>query len=330
MTRHLVSLLFGLCLVLGAGHASADTTLRVATLAPKNSAWGKVFNVWAKALDKKTEGKLKLDIYYNAVQGMEDAMVGKMKTGQLDGAALTSVGLSRIHKDVLVLSLPGVLDTWALLDKARAALQTDLEKGFADKGFQVIGWGDVGLLRQMSKGFGVRRPGDLKGKHPVVWRDEPIGPTIYASIGGVVPVPLGPPEVLPALRSGKVNIVAAPSLAAEQLQWTPYLDHVNSNVIVCAIGGTVFRKKVLDDMPADMKQIFFDLQARMAKTNGNRVRKLDDESYARISKKMTLVNLTDADRKEWEKVLRQAVDRLAQGTFDRGLIDRVLKLSGKS
>ena len=329
MIRRLVSLLFGVSLLLGVGHASADNTLRVATLAPKNSAWGKVFNVWSKALDKKTDGKLKLEIYYNAVQGMEDAMVGKMKTGQLDGAALTSVGLSRIHKDVLVLQLPGIIDTWDLLDKVRGALKGDLEKGFAAQGFQLLGWGDVGLLRQMSKGFAVRRPGDMKGKNPVVWRNEPIGPTVYATIGGVVPVPLGPPEVLPALRAGKVNVVSAPALAAEQLQWTPYLDHVSSNVAVCAIGGTVFRKKALDDLPADVKQVFFDLQARMDKGNSHRVRKMDDESYARISKKMELVTLTDADKKEWEKVLRQVVDRLAQGTFDRALIDRVVKLSGK-
>jgi hypothetical protein len=68
----------------------------------------------------------------------------------------------------------------------------------------------------------------------------------------------------------------------------------------------------------------------MGKTNANRVRKLDNESYARISKKMTLVTLSEADRKDWEKVLRQAVDRLGQGTFDRGLINRVLKITGRS
>jgi TRAP-type C4-dicarboxylate transport system substrate-binding protein len=330
MTRRLVSLLLGLTFVFATAHASAATTLRIATLAPKNSAWGKVFKVWATAVEKKTNGNLKLDIYYNAVQGNEDSMVGKMKTGQLDGAALTSVGLSRIHRDVLVLQLPGVVDSWSTLDRVRAALQADIEKGFTAQGFKVLGWGDVGLVRQMSKGFAVRRPNDMKGKHPVVWRNEPMGPTVYATIGGVVPVPLSPPEILPALRSGKVDVLNAPALAAEQLQWTPYLDHVSSNVTVCAVGGTVMRRKVLDEMPADVRQVFFDLQERMGKTNANRVRKLDNESYARISKKMTLVTLSEADRKEWEKVLRQAVDRLGQGTFDRGLINRVLKITGRS
>ena len=309
--------------------AAARTKLRIATVAPKNSAWGKVFKVWAKAVDQKSDGKLRLDVYYNAVQGMDDAMVGKMRTGQLDGAALTSVGLSRIYKDVLVLQIPGVVDTWPLLDKVRGELKGDLEKSFEKEGFKITSWGDIGLIRQMTKGFALRRPSDMKGKHPLVWREEPMGPVIYSVIGGVTPVPLGPPEVLPALRSGKINVISAPALAAEQLQWTPYLDHISSRVSVCAIGGTVFRKKSLDDLPADARAVFLDVQSKMNKMAANRIRKLDDEAYARISKKMTIVDMPRSEEAEWEKVLRESVTRLRQGTLDRALIDRVLKLTGK-
>jgi len=330
MTRFATVMLAALGLVvLNPSEALAQTKLRVATLAPKNSAWGKVFKVWAKAMDQKSGGKLQLDIYYNAVQGNEDSMVGKMKTGQLDGAALTSVGLSRIYKDVLVLQLPGVVDTWAMLDKVRGDLAPDLEKSFDAEGFKVVGWGDVGLVHQMSKGFAVRKPSDMKGKHPIVWRNEPMGPTVYSVIGGVVPVPMSPTEVLPGLRSGKVDVINAPALAAEQLQWTPYLDHVGSNVTVCAVGGTVFRKKALEDLPADLKAVFSDIQAKMGKSNSLRVRKLDEEAYKRISSKMKLVDLTPAERSEWEKVLRESVKRLGQGTFNKALIDRVLKIAGK-
>jgi TRAP-type transport system periplasmic protein len=318
------------CSLFAPAEAAAQSKLRVATIAPKNSAWGKVFKVWAKAIDQKTEGKLQLDIYYNAVQGMDEAMVGKMKTGQLDGAALTSVGLSRIYKDVLVLQIPGVVDTWPLLDKVRGELKGDLEKSFEKEGFKIMSWGDVGLVRQMSKGFALRLPKDMKGKAPLVWRDEPMGPVVYSVIGGVTPVPLGPPEVLPALRAGKINVISAPALAAEQLQWTPYLDHISSRVSVCAVGGTVFRKKALDDLPADVRAVFFDVQSKMDKTTTSRIRKLDEEAYARISKKMTIVDMPAGEQAEWEKVLRESVKRLRQGTLDKVLIDRVLKITGKS
>ncbi|MBK7580192.1 MAG: TRAP transporter substrate-binding protein DctP [Myxococcales bacterium] len=303
--------------------------LRVATLAPKNSAWGKVFKVWQKALSQKSGGKLDLEVFYNASQGNEDTMVSKMKTGSLDGAALTSVGMSRITKDVLVLQLPGVVDSWALLDKVRADLAPDLEKRFEKAGYQVVGWGDLGLARQWTRGFTLKRPSDLKGRHPLVWRNEPIGPAIYTSISGVVPTPLSPPEVLPALRSGKIDALSAPALAAEALQWTPLLDHVSSRASVCAVGGTVFRKKALDDLPKDLQVIFWALQKRAAEVNKDRVRKLDAAAYTRISKKMTVVDLSPEDREEWRKLIVPAVKQLSKGTFSSELVERVLKLTGK-
>jgi TRAP-type transport system periplasmic protein len=330
MLRLLLGIAVACVCLLGAADASAAHTLRVGTLAPKNSAWGKVFSVWQKAIHQKTNGELELKVFYNAVQGNEDSMVGKMKTGQLDGAALTSVGLSRIERDVLVLQLPGVVDSWSALDKVRGAVGGDLEARFVKKGFLILGWGDVGLVRQMTKGFALRRPSDLRGHRPIVWRNEPIGPTIYGGISGVVPVPLGPVEVLPALRAGKVDVVNAPALAAEQLQWTPFLDHVSDTTSVCAIGATVFRKSSLDALPADSRQIFDELQKKLAHSTKDRVRKLDAQAYERIKKKMTVVTLSEADRAEWKKVLIPAVKKLANGTFSKELVKRVLEVTGKS
>ena len=319
-----------LALLSPAARAGDTHKLRVATLAPKNSTWGKVFKVWEKAIKQKSGGKLTLEVFYNASQGGEDTMVSKMKTGAIDGAALTSVGLSRIHKDVLVLQLPGVVDSWELLDKVRADLGPDIEQAFDKEGYRIVGWGDLGLIRQMTKGFVLKRPSDLKGHHPLVWRNEPIGPKIYAGIGGVVPTPLSPMEVLPALRSGKVDVVNAPSLAAEQLQWTPLLDHISSTSSVCAVGGTVFRKQSLERLPKDLQEIFWDLQKRAAEVNKNRVRKLDAQAYTRLSKKLDVVDLSEADRAEWKKIIVPAIKQLGQGTFSSEMIERVLKLTGKS
>ncbi|MBX3184010.1 MAG: TRAP transporter substrate-binding protein DctP [Polyangiaceae bacterium] len=325
----LLAACFGLWLLLVVSPAEAATTLRVATLAPKGSAWGKYLSKLERQVARRTEGELELKIYYNGVQGDEAGMVSKLRSGQLDIAALTSVGLSRIHRDVMVLQLPGVLDSWPLLDKARRALASDLEAGFADAGFQVLGWGDLGRVRQMSKGFAVRKPTDLKGKRPAVWRNEPMAPVVYGLISGVTPTPVAPMEVLPALRAGNINVLSAPPLAAEQLQWAPQLDHIGADSTVCAIGASVMRKSALDGVGEDTRKTFMKLQARYGKQSAKQIRKLDDAAFARMKRKMTVVSLTEAERAEWEAVLREAVKRLSEGTFPKPLVERVVKLSGK-
>ena len=67
--------------------AGAVEVIKVGTLAPKASPWGKVFTVWEKAVKEKSGGKLELQFFYNGQQGDEGAMVGKMKAGQLDSGS---------------------------------------------------------------------------------------------------------------------------------------------------------------------------------------------------------------------------------------------------
>lgn len=314
--------------VFAANDADAKVKIRFSTLAPKNSSWGKVFAVWEKAVVKKTNGEIELDVYYNGVQGMEDSMVGKMRTGQLDGAALTTLGLSKINKNIMAMTLPWVINSWAKLDKVRPVVAPRFEKEFEADGFRVLGWGDVGLVYGFTKGFAVKRPENVRGHRPLVWRNEPVGPIVYSLIGQITPVPLSVTEVLPALRAGTIDMISAPALAAEQLQWTPHLDHVTSDPVVTATGATVFRKQAIEDMPADLRDVFLKMQKRVGESQNQRIRKLDKEAYDRMKKRMTVVTVTGDDRKAWEVVARKSLKRLSQGVFPKALMRQVADLAG--
>lgn len=306
--------------------ALAETELRIATLIPKSSYWGRLFEAWDQALQKKTNGAAKLRVYYNGVQGQETGMVSKLKSGQLDGAAITSIGLSLISKDVLVMQLPGLVDTWAKADRVRAALEPDIQKEFARKGFRLLHLGEGGLVHQMSRGFAVRRPTDIRGHRPLVIRNEPVAPAFYSIVGGVVPVPMAIMEILPALRAKTVDVIAAPCLAAEQLQWAPQLDHIAERVTVVGFGGTVFRESALEALPAEIRSLLLTLHARIQEHSSARLRRQDEEAYQRLIKKMTLVRHTPAERKEWDVVLDKTLTRLSHGTLSRELMEKVAKL----
>jgi TRAP-type C4-dicarboxylate transport system substrate-binding protein len=130
---------------------AAGETIKVGTLFPKSSPWGKVCETWIKAVNEKSGGKLELQFFYNGQQGDEAAMVGKIKSGQLDGAALTGAGLGKVYLPILALQMP-LFKSWARLDKARAAMASDLEKGAAAAGFFLAGtWGSADRSRRASR-----------------------------------------------------------------------------------------------------------------------------------------------------------------------------------
>jgi len=312
-----------------ATNAHAAHTIRFATIAPRTSTWGKVLDAWERVVETKTEGQIALNIYYNGVQGDERTVVSKMKTGELDGAALSAIGLSHVFRDVLVLQMPGITNSWPLADLVRGMLHEPIEQGFRAEGFELLSWGDIGLVYQFSKGVEVRSPNDLRGKRPMVFRNEPMAPLFFSLIGQIVPVPLDVAEVLPALQAGTVNVLGAPSLAAEQLQWVPYLDHINDQAIVAAIGASLMKTERLEAIPADTRALFRDMQRRAAKVQTDRIRQLDMEARDRLMKRMTIVRPSDDDKIEWYRVFLKAVKRLRNGVFSKPLIDQVLSITGK-
>ena len=309
--------------------ASAAEIIKIGTLAPQQSPWGKVFQVWQEAVKTKTKGALELQFFYNGQQGDEGAMVGKMKAGQLDAAAVTAVGLSKIHKPILALQLPGVHRTWEALDKARDAMKGDFEKGAESAGFTILGWGDVGQAHLMSVGAGieVKKPSDLVGKKPYMWRDDVIAPVLYQVVGAT-PVPLNVPEVLPNLNTGAINVITAPALAAEQLQWAPKITNIHDEVAGCAIGALVISGKRLNSLSAELKAALVDTGAKAGAALTKTIRSEDAAAFGRIKGKAKVVTLSKDELAEWDKTFKEVRKRLGQGTFDPKLIATLEKMAG--
>ncbi|NRA32554.1 MAG: TRAP transporter substrate-binding protein DctP [Polyangiaceae bacterium] len=308
--------------------ASAKTTLRIATLVPKASSWGKVLKVWAKATKKISKGDLELKVYYNAVQGGEKTMVAKLRTNQLDGAELSLLGLSMIDKNVRLLASGGFIKDWATMDRVRNALTPQYKAEFKKQGYALLSWTDAGIVYPFSTGVEPRRPKDLIGKKVAVFRGAPEGNLFFEAIGGAGVVPVTPFEVLPQLRSGNLNYVTVPAMAAEQLQWTPYLDNVVLNPMACGFGGTMMRQAPLDELPADLRSRFLKLQDGLQKYKITRNRAEDDASLARVTKKLKVIKLTPAELASWKKVGQKVRQRMSQGLFSKTEMQRVARLAG--
>jgi TRAP-type transport system periplasmic protein len=293
-----------------AGVAEAKSTVKLATLAPKRSPWGKVFTAWADAVQKRTNGEVEVVWLWNGVAGPEENVVGKIKSGQITGAAVTAVGLSTIHKPIVALQMPGAFETWAQLDKARDALKAQFDKAMNEQGFYVSGWGDVGVARTMSRGFAVVTPNDVKGKSPANIREDIIGPKVYEVIGGVTAKPGSVTEFLPMLNSGAIDIMTTPSLAAEQLQWSSRLDHINTGVVGFGVGASVLSEKELAKLGPEHRKVMEETGDIATKALTGRIRAADDEAFARLKKKMKVHEQTAAERAEWMSVYKKACQRV--------------------
>lgn len=300
-------------------------TLKFGTLAPPESPWGKVFKVWARAVHDRTNGSVQIQFYWNGQQGDEAGMVGKVLTSQLDGAAITANGLGAIYKQSLVFQLPGLFSSWAKLDAARTAMRPVIDTEFDKQGFKILGWGDIGASRFMSSGFAVKIPADLKHKNVVYTTGDPIAPTLFSVLGDVTPKAMSDTEVLPQLNAGAINVIDAPPLAAEQLQWAAGLDHINTLPTHYEIGALVMSSPRIKGLPADAQAIILETGRVAGEALTTSIRALDDAALARRKAHMTTYEPTAADVAQWSKLFADTRARLRGTVFTTAVFDEAAK-----
>lgn len=243
--------LVAILLAIPAGGAAADTVLKMATLAPEGSSWMKLFHQWQHTVEARTDGRVRVKFYAGGVQGDEHDVLRKIRLGQLSGAAITAIGLAAIDPEVRALE---VARTYEELDRLRAALGEPLVKKFEQKGFVLLGWGDVGPVHLFSQ-RPIRSMADLQQIKLWLWSDDPVSRQLLDALG-VRGVPLGVPDVLPALSTGAVNAFFGSPLSTLALQWSTHTRYMTSLVIGQATGATILAKAAWQSIAApDRDQI---------------------------------------------------------------------------
>jgi len=311
-----------------AGSADAATTLKIGTLAPGDSAWGKEFKKWAKQVSDDTNGELTLDFQWNGQAGDEVLMVQKIRSGQLDGAAVTAIGLAQTGvTDALIFQVPGLFANWGKLDAARNAMKADFDQQFQSKGFTILGWGDVGAAKTMSVGFEIHHPTDLQGKNCFFIAGDPIGPKLYAAIGGITAKEVTVPEILPNLKNGSIQVITVPPLAAEQLQWASMVTHINTMTTGFGIGAIIVSSARMSGLPQNLKDVLVNRGHEAADRLTKSIRNLDAQSFARLKTSKSAYEPTDAEKQEWRDVFTKVRAQLRGAVFTPAVFDKVVSLA---
>jgi TRAP-type C4-dicarboxylate transport system substrate-binding protein len=309
-----------LCLLL-ALPASAATRLKVATLAPEGSTWTNVFHDMNRRLVELTEGRVSIRLYAGGVAGDEVDVVRKMRVGQLQGAAITSVGLSEIQQQLMVLQAPGLFRNWEELDHARAQLSERFQGLLREKGFEVVMWGDAGFNRFFSNKR-ITSPADMQGTKPWCWTQDGVYQAYFGALG-VQPVSLGVPEVLPSLQTGLIDAFAAAPLPAVALQWFSRAKYMLDIPQTVTIGAVVFTKEALDKLDAKDRAAMAQVAAEFSSVMAQAVRKDNEVAVEAIRK--AKVEIVRGDSSVWQKQAEQAADAAAGKVYPAPLLAEVRK-----
>ncbi|HMG53677.1 MAG TPA: TRAP transporter substrate-binding protein DctP [Kofleriaceae bacterium] len=317
----------GLCaaVALATGRpAHADNAeLRIATLAPSGSPWMEVLDKAASETQIKTSGRVTLKYFAGGQQGDERDFVRKINLGQLDGAAVTAVGLSMIDESIRVLELPMMFENTEEFDYVADKLWPHFQKKFEKKGFVLADRGEVGWIYFLSKAK-VEKIADLRGQKLWMWGDDQLVGAIFKKLG-LNGVPLGVPEVDAALTSGKIDACYGSPVAAVALQWYSKIKFMTSMPMSFAMGANVVSIKAYKKMSPEDAKLLEDISRANAKKLRKTIRKANEDAKGTMSRKgVTVVPTPIAMVDEFTKASTEIWNELAGKLYSKEELKMVL------
>ena len=300
-------------------HAAAQTTLRINIAIAQNSHYGVAIDTFAREVEKRTNGRYKVQTFYSGALGAERESVEGVQLGTLD-LTLTSTGpLPNFVPEVAVLDIPFLFRDYA---HARAVLDgpigQELLAKFPPKGMVGLAWAENGFRHMTNSKHPVNQPDDLKGLK-MRTMENPIHIEAYRQFG-IQPTPMAFTEVFTALQQGTVDGQENPlsvitSAKLDQVQkYLSLTGHVYSPAIF------LMNKAQWDRLSDADKQAF--LEAAKEGVKANRARVDEDERKAVADLRAKGMNVVEnLDKTKFQAVLAPVYadfgKRFGQANIDR-------------
>jgi tripartite ATP-independent transporter DctP family solute receptor len=310
-----------------AEQAAGQTVLKINIALAQNSHYGVAVDTFAREVERRTNGRYKIQTFYSMALGAERESVEGVQLGTLD-LTLTSTGpLPNFVPEIAILDIPFLFRDYA---HARAVLDgpigQELLAKFPAKGMVGLAWAENGFRHMTNSKRPVNAPEDLKGLK-MRTMENPIHIEAYRQFG-ILPTPMAFTEVFTALQQGTVDGQENPLsviTAAKLDQVQKYLSltgHVYSPAVF------LMNKAQWDKLADADKQAF--VEAAKEGVKANRARVDDDERKAVAELRAKGMSVAEnVDRTRFQAALGPVYADFAK-RFGQANIDRIRNYAPKT
>ncbi len=299
------------------------TQLKIATVAPDGSFWMKEMRRAAKEISAATDGRVGLRLYPGGTMGNNQAVLRKMRIGQLHGGMVTGQSLADITSDLQVYGLPFLFRSYDEVDAVRKTMDEQLIKALNDKGYVAFGIIEGGFAYILSNSP-ARSLADFKGQKAWAPEGDTIAEAIYDA-AGISPVPLPLSDVLTGLQTGLIDTVVGPPVAAVALQWFTRTKYLTDLPILYSYGAIVVSGKAFGKLTPEDQAVVREILTKVSARLDERTREDNAEARKALAKQgIEFVTVDSSNLTQWEQVAVSATNTLRKkGIVPSELFDQV-------
>lgn len=295
-------LAFAALSLVAAGTASAQTTFKMNISVPQNSHYGAAVDKFAQEVEKRTNGRYKIQNFYASALGNEREAVEAVQLGTLD-MCMTSTGpVPNFVPELAILDIPFLFRDYA---HARSVLDgpigQEMLTKFEPKGIKALAWGENGFRHMTNSKVSVKEPGDLKGLK-MRTMENPIHMQAYKGFG-IIPTPMAISEVFTALQQGTVDGQENPISVIQSWKFDQVQKHLSLTGHVYSPAVILMGKPLWDKLSDEDKKHFLAAAKEAVKANRDRIDSDEATGVAYLrSKGMDVI--TDLDKSKFQEALK--------------------------
>ncbi|OGA70834.1 MAG: C4-dicarboxylate ABC transporter [Betaproteobacteria bacterium RIFCSPLOWO2_12_FULL_68_20] len=276
------------------GQAPKTYTLKFNHVLGPKEPYHEGFLKWAKAVDARTKGGLKIEVFPSAQLGVEEDILEQIRQGANIGQNTDSARMGNYIPGIAIMNGPYFVETLEEVAKLRKAptVVKWLDELASRFGFKVVSFNWVQGYRHFFTNKPIRKPEDLKGLR-IRTPPAPIWQESVRALGAT-PVAMAFGDMYPGLQQKAIDGVELVYNNIPGGRFYEVLKFANETKHIMLINFEVVSAKWFNSLPKEYQRVLVEEADKAGEETSRRILKLEAEVEQQLKARgMTIVKDVD-------------------------------------
>lgn len=239
-------------------------TLKLGHISRKGSTYDIPARDFAKELEERTKGNVKIQVFEAGQLGGEVSMAEQIQLGSLDMGVINTGALSNFVPELNIFDFPFLFRNYEHVFKSfDGEVGKSLTESMRKAGFENLGFWDFGFKFVSNSKKEIRNISDMKGLKVRVM-ESPVLVDLYKSLG-TDPTPIPFPEVYTSIQQGVVHGFEGSYISFTQGKLQEVQSHVSELQISYGAASFLINKDTFNKLDPDTQKIMHELSEKYNK-----------------------------------------------------------------
>ena len=242
---------------------SRPIIIKLSTVAPEGTEYYNLLFEMGQRWQQETNGQIQLRIYPNGVVGGERDTIRKMRVGQIQASAMSSIGLAELTDQIQAFTLPMGFKNYDEIDRVKNVMFGDISEGLSQSGFKLLFLVDIGWVYWFSTEE-ISVPQDLMDAKIYTTGGDYVTVELFKKFGFNA-IPVSETDILTSLQTGMINSMQTVPILSLSSGWSALMPNMLDLKWGAFVGAVIVDERVWKKIKPEHQKIMMDIAQDIGK-----------------------------------------------------------------